>query len=205
MRFLLRDIWRRYELVLWRNADPAAEWLPFREQRDAYDLLSRLAYAGNGATLRQACAALLDRAARPSAAARLNVERACRLLARELAGGRLRLVRREIQPHWGAGGGGPGGGQGADDEPDARPRPRSGSRGPAEEDETRHWIKIRVVDDDTDEPLRGVPMRLKLPDGKVARYTTDGDGMVSIRELPDGSCDLEALLDKLALEVIKAA
>lgn len=67
---------------------------------------------------------------------------------------------------------------------------------------TLSWIKFRVVDDETGQPVQGVKLKVRLPAGTVKEYTTNADGMVQIDDLPSGTCDIEKMLDADALEVI---
>jgi hypothetical protein len=69
----------------------------------------------------------------------------------------------------------------------------------------RHWIKFQVVDEDTNQPLPGVGLKIKLPTGALKEYTTDANGMVEINDLPHGTCDIEQMLDPDALEVMPIA
>ena len=71
--------------------------------------------------------------------------------------------------------------------------------GPEEE---RHWIAVRVVDDETGEPLSGVPLKIELPDGRVVTRKTGGDGTAHFSDLDDGTCSIVAMLDEDALEVV---
>jgi hypothetical protein len=67
------------------------------------------------------------------------------------------------------------------------------------------WVAFQVIDHDTDAPAAGVSVRLKLPDGTVATYTTDDDGLVHLPDLPDGTCDLEQVLDGEGIEIVDFA
>lgn len=71
--------------------------------------------------------------------------------------------------------------------------------------EPKNWIEFHLVDHETDEPIANVPFRLSLPDGAVAEHTSDGSGMIRIDDLPPGYCDIQAILDKGALEVVGIA
>lgn len=66
-----------------------------------------------------------------------------------------------------------------------------------------NWVAFQVLDDDTDEPVAGVKLKIKLPDGTANVYTTDGAGKIYISGLPDGMCDVEEMLDDDALEVVE--
>src|SRR5262245_54139069 len=87
--------------------------------------------------------------------------------------------------------------------PDEEKQPAAGDE-PVEEP-TLQWIEFRVLDDDTDEPYGGVQLELKLTTGEVRQFTTDGAGRIRIDGIPAGSCDVQKMLDDLALEVVKVA
>ncbi len=81
---------------------------------------------------------------------------------------------------------------------------RSRRSAPAAES-VEHSIAFQVIDDDTEEPLSGVSLRLKLPDGSVATYTTNAQGRVHVADLDPGACDLEAVDGEDAVEVVGLA
>ncbi|MCI5161491.1 MAG: hypothetical protein D3917_05610 [Candidatus Electrothrix sp. AX5] len=66
-----------------------------------------------------------------------------------------------------------------------------------------NWVAFKVLYDDTDEPVAGVDLKIKLPDGTTDIYTTDGAGKIYISGLPDGTCDVQEMLDNDALEVVE--
>lgn len=72
---------------------------------------------------------------------------------------------------------------------------------PAESDELT-WIKFEVVDDETGDPVKGVTLKVKLPDGSIRNATTDASGMIEIRDIPAGTCDIERMIDSDTLEVV---
>lgn len=61
----------------------------------------------------------------------------------------------------------------------------------ATEDET-HWIHVIVMDQD-DQPLAGVPYRIKLTDGRVREGRTTAEGGIFFDEIPAGQCSLSLL------------
>ncbi len=63
---------------------------------------------------------------------------------------------------------------------------------PAEAEPTQreeHYIQIQVVDDDG-QPVHGVAYELKLPDRRVRRGVTGGNGVIYYADLDPGSCEL---------------
>jgi len=64
------------------------------------------------------------------------------------------------------------------------------------------WVKFRVVDDLSDEPLAGVTVTIKLPDGTEEAFTTNADGMIEVDGMPAGKFAIEAISDGEAYEVI---
>lgn len=73
----------------------------------------------------------------------------------------------------------------------------------AEPAQETNWIAFKVLYDDTDEPVAGVDLKIKLPDGSTSTYTTDGAGKIYISGLPDGTCDVQEMLDNDALEIVE--
>ena len=67
------------------------------------------------------------------------------------------------------------------------------------------WIKFQVLDDETGQPVQGVVLAVKLPDGTTKKSTTDASGMIEITGIPPGTCDIESMIDSDALEVISLA
>jgi hypothetical protein len=67
---------------------------------------------------------------------------------------------------------------------------------------TTHWITFQLVDDETGKPIAGVDLRVALSDGNTQTYRTGADGTVHVADIPDGTCDLEELLDGQGFEVI---
>ena len=63
------------------------------------------------------------------------------------------------------------------------------------------WIRFRVVDDETDARLANVKLTLTLSDGSQQNATTDGNGIVYIKGLPDGACDIVEIDYEEPLEV----
>ncbi|MEW5874759.1 MAG: hypothetical protein AB1752_06210 [Candidatus Zixiibacteriota bacterium] len=71
---------------------------------------------------------------------------------------------------------------------------------PATEEETA-WIKFKVVDEQSGEPVKGVTLHVKTPDGKIRQIRTGPDGMAEISGIQPGSCSIERIVDTDALEV----
>lgn len=138
-------------------------------------------------------------------------------LSRQIEAGRIRLapVRRGTQV--GQSGEGPaevseaprgsGGEAGRKATPVPEPSPPANRPAPARPSRPRpsppmlHWITIGLVDEESGGPLAGVAVRVRAPDGNVLTRTTGSDGKVHLPQLPEGTCDLEELVD-VAFEVI---
>jgi hypothetical protein len=73
---------------------------------------------------------------------------------------------------------------------------------PAAEQELA-WIRFRVVDDETNQGIAGVTLRIRLPKGETRPFTTDGSGEIEINDLGPGTCDIEKMIDADALEVVQ--
>ncbi len=86
--------------------------------------------------------------------------------------------------------------EGAEGKPSRRPGvfPRDQTPG--------HWVRLLVVDDETDEPIPGVRLKVKLPSGEVGEPRTDRQGAIHIDDLSPGTLDILGILDDDALEVV---
>ncbi len=69
--------------------------------------------------------------------------------------------------------------------------------------ETRHWIKFRVIDDETEEPVAGVTLSIREPNGMVREYETRRDGMIEVDDIDAGTCDIVSMSDDEAMEVVR--
>lgn len=74
--------------------------------------------------------------------------------------------------------------------------------GPLPPKEEKHWIAIQVVDDESGKPLSGVPLEVKLPDGRAVVRKTGGDGTLHFSDLDPGTCSILKIMDDEALEVV---
>lgn len=83
----------------------------------------------------------------------------------------------------------------AGDAPAARPRP--------EDKKKKTFIKFKVVDLRSGEPLDGVGLHIRLPDSTVVKEITNSAGMVEIHGIDPGTCTLRRMDDSDALEVVK--
>jgi hypothetical protein len=50
------------------------------------------------------------------------------------------------------------------------------------------WVEFRVLDDGTGQPVEGVELIIRLPDGRTERRTTDAGGFVEYNDTLDGEC-----------------
>lgn len=67
----------------------------------------------------------------------------------------------------------------------------------------RHWIKLKIVDDATNEPVSGVVVKLKLPTGETQEIPTDGRGLIEVKDVPDNEWEILEINDPEILEVIE--
>jgi hypothetical protein len=65
------------------------------------------------------------------------------------------------------------------------------------------WIKFKVVDDETGEPIPDVKLEVRLPNGNAREYSTRPDGMIEVDEIDPGTCDILKMTDEQALEVVR--
>ncbi|MGD2123658.1 MAG: carboxypeptidase-like regulatory domain-containing protein [Gemmatimonadota bacterium] len=67
----------------------------------------------------------------------------------------------------------------------------------------RNWIKLLLVDDETEEPIPGVKIRVRLSSGETGEPTTDRRGTIYIDDVPPGTIDILEILDDEGLEVVE--
>jgi len=65
-----------------------------------------------------------------------------------------------------------------------------------------HWIGIRVVDDASGQPVAGVKIELRRPNGATETVQTGGDGVAEIHGLQPGTADIVHVLDDEGFEVV---
>lgn len=65
--------------------------------------------------------------------------------------------------------------------------------------EERHMISLQIVDDVTDEPISGVKLRIKLPNGSTQPATSDGAGTVRVSNVPPGNVEVRSVIDGATL------
>lgn len=64
--------------------------------------------------------------------------------------------------------------------------------GPATTDTRSHWVALKIVDDDSAEPIEDLDLVVVLPDHSEHRPTTDSSGRVELRSATAGSCDVRS-------------
>lgn len=69
-------------------------------------------------------------------------------------------------------------------------------------DKGEGWVKFKVIDDLTEEPLADVTVTIKLPDGTEESFTTAADGMIEVEGLPAGKFAIESIADGEGYEVV---
>jgi hypothetical protein len=191
MRRLLHNEAGTYAILPAHELRPGETALRFSIDLWALDFLRGLVLSvSNQVTLRLF---LIEEGRHSQLSDRLLASDLCRILAHDLVFGRIKIVRparfrypaSQMKPR-------------EAEEPEEDEAPPS-SLGPQEE---LHWIAVRVVDDETDEPLSGVPLKIELPDGRVLTRKTGGDGAVHFSDLEDGTCKIVEMPDEDALEVV---
>jgi hypothetical protein len=70
------------------------------------------------------------------------------------------------------------------------------------DDEKKTWIKFEIVDDETGDPVKGVTLKVKLPDGSEVNAKSDASGIIEIKDIPEGTCDILRMIDSDTLEVV---
>ncbi|MHC4406967.1 MAG: hypothetical protein ACYTG0_45705 [Planctomycetota bacterium] len=167
--------------------------LEFLDERDAFRFLIELAERHfNRAALRR----MVEEDGLVFDPHRISDEHLLKYFAFHLISGRLRVVQRGGWERVSTAGGratGTPGESAAEEEEEAAPPPES--------DELT-WIKFEVVYDETGDPVKGVTLKVKLPDGSIRNATTDASGMIEFRDILHGTCDIERMIDSDTLEVV---
>jgi hypothetical protein len=172
-----------------RNADEAS--VDFLDELDAFCFLRRLAEDEfNRAAIRRFA---VEHGFVP-APHPIGDQRLLKYLAANLITGRLQTVRSgEWQWAVTSGSQRPG---------EAREQEQADDEEAPPPSDEKTWIMFEVVDDETGDPVKGVTLRIKLPDGQMRNATTDGSGMIEITDIPPGTCDIERMIDFDTLEVV---
>jgi hypothetical protein len=191
MRRIIHSEMDAYAIVPARELRSGESPLRFSTERSALGFLRRLVLSVSNQTALRLF--LFEECRHFQLPAQLLTPDLCRILAHGLLLGRIKIVpparhlypAELVQPR-----------EAEESEEDVVP---PGRLGPEEE---RHWIAVRVVDNETGEPLSGVPLKIELPDGRVVTRKTGGDGTAHFSDLDDGTCSIVAMLDEDALEVV---
>ncbi len=184
MSAILYSGFNRYELTR-RGSTPAdADVVPLRDRSSARRFLAR--FVANGSALRSLRRYYAVAQGRPISD--LSDEQVLDGLAWQIASGRIVVI--EGKTFWPSGGSA------------ERPEPEEPElRGPPPAD-TKHWIRFKVIDDDTNEPIAGVTLRVRTPRGIERDYQTRADGSIQVDEINMGTCDIIAMVDEDGLEVV---
>ncbi len=131
---------------------------------------------------------------------RLDDQEMIREFARHLVSGRIRVVRVDRGHHPMSS----GVSEGAAAQPEEKTAEERPPRRPVvfPESRPRNWVKLRIVDDETDEPIPGVVLRVRLPSGETGKPRTDRRGTIYLDDLDPGTLDILEILDDDALEVV---
>ena len=65
-----------------------------------------------------------------------------------------------------------------------------------------HWVRIEVIDPDT-LPISGVQLELKLPDSNPKVYDAGKNGVVYLKNIKPGQCELNIILSSDVYEVVE--
>lgn len=87
------------------------------------------------------------------------------------------------------------------DRAEAQPGPADNANEKLEEQ--LDWIKLKVVDDETGDPVPGVQFRLIVPGGEAKQATTPNDGVVEIDRIPAGECKVDKMVHADVLFLVK--
>jgi len=207
VRSILSSGLRTMELL--RRGEAAEGAALVRDRTAATNLLRSFARdALNMGTLRRALAAELG----GQRVARMANQEVVDRLARRVAGGGLQVaslagaraaVPRRVRA-WDR----PFAGPASEAKVDTQQEPAATGNAPAAvapdtAQTVGSWIRFRVVDDATGKPVAGVTLTMKLPDGKTQDVTSGGDGVIEVKGMPAGTCDIQKMSDSEGWEVVQ--
>ncbi len=189
MKRVLRKGFLNIEVLKWHERDPEDTFKEFRDRFSALDFLRPFMRDSlSMMNIRR----ILSGYSLNGGATRLSDHQVLEQLAWRLVSGQFRILELPLDmPAWGY----------------VEPEVEEEEAAPAAAavPEAEHWIKLQIVDDDTNEPVEGVPLKIKLPTGEVKEFKSDKDGTVEVKGVPEGTWDIEEMLDSDALEVVEVA
>ncbi|WP_223760593.1 LysM domain-containing protein [Myxococcus sp. RHSTA-1-4] len=62
------------------------------------------------------------------------------------------------------------------------------------------WLRLQVVDDVTDVPISGIQLRIQLGDASEQQATTDSEGRIDLKDVPEGAANVLSVLDGATLD-----
>lgn len=65
----------------------------------------------------------------------------------------------------------------------------NGHKKDEENEDKTHWIEVELIDE-SDAPVSGETVSIKLPDGSVAEGSTDETGLFRVECIDPGSCEI---------------
>ncbi|MFP2923634.1 LysM peptidoglycan-binding domain-containing protein [Pyxidicoccus sp. 3LG] len=71
---------------------------------------------------------------------------------------------------------------------------------PPHVDEEPLWLRLQVVDDVTDVPISGIKLRIQLGDESEQQATTDSEGRIDLKDVPQGAANVLSVLDGATLD-----
>ena len=192
-RFLHAGV-QKIEVLMWYECDPSATFMDFRDEFFAYRFLRDFMNNPlNMMTLREVLVESLP----ITNVFRLTDDDILEQLAWQIARGRVRLVLHEYASAMGTGGSADSAEAEEEEQEEPAPVPADATQ------EETYWIAFQVIDDEANEPMSGIRLKVKLPTGAVNEYTTNADGLVRIDNLPSGTCDIEEIFSSYALEIVQ--
>jgi hypothetical protein len=66
------------------------------------------------------------------------------------------------------------------------------------QDPKQHWIKFKLQDSQG-QPVKGIKLKVTLPDGKIEEKISDETGAIEIRNIKPGSCKIDTDWSELTI------
>lgn len=202
MKRILRSHLQDLEIVDCHETDPGGTFLEFFDESSALNFLREFAH--DYFDMLALRSILEDDLFDPNLSL-LGDRKVLQELAWRLASGKIKIRTSPFTPEETYGGSG-----GTPTEPeDQEEEEQEEEEEPAEEAAAiapePDWIKFRVVEDETGQPVSGVTLKVKLPTGEIWDFTTDGNGEIEIKDIPSGTCAIMKMTDADALEVVQVS
>jgi len=184
VRRVIHNGFQRFEILEFQQSRPRDAFKKFRDRFSAIDFLRGLMREPlNMMTLRKTLAEGPFRAD----LSRFNDYEVLAQLAQQLVSGQVKIALSPLPiPTWSHA-------EQAVEEEEA-------ALGAAFVPETASWVKFKIVDDATGQPISGIKLKIKLPDGSQKELSTGVNGLIESNDIDPGTCEVSCDIKGAKLE-----